>query len=451
MKNFRPNSALRGLSETPSLMSAMAIDSIDWVGRKRPRSYTPEGEEVLDEARPPWSSVARAALQASTSDSLEPPRPFLRLDKKDDEGRKDEEARSEANERKRRNESIARMFEKIFAAKSELEVILDTLGELQRGTMLTIGGVEKPRTKLADQAPILAAERKRKQLASISSSFRDAHAALSAKVRASETFYADLRRLQRKWKVRQSARNPQTGFCFDLSFNQLDLEHNPIEILKEDAGDLYIVVDSLGGENEARNGEIKAVGAAQVDRVLTAVQNNHLRSNFRQALCRKMHYAAARDVLHAKEVGLSALLTLTKGAAHLAAATPMAEAALRLWTHKAFLKMFEGNKNEFAWVIDRFCSILQHEDHKARVLEILSSKVPSRGFALHYEDRGDPLSCAYLVKRRGEAQPQGALCVRLAEAKVRVKTTGGLVSNLGDGPEFPSSMSSLRELLIHCD
>ena len=144
--------------------------------RKRPKLYTADGEVVLDEIRPPW---ARAALRASASEVGTSATP--------------------ATPQRARDKLVGTMFEKVAAARQELEVILDTLGELERGEHLTVGGVEKLRTTFQTQEPVLRSERKRRQLTSIVGAFRRAHASLNAKMDASEAFYSDLRRLQRRW------------------------------------------------------------------------------------------------------------------------------------------------------------------------------------------------------------------------------------------------------------
>ena len=388
------------------------VDEGEGVVRKKPKLYTPEGEEVQEDLRPPWCSVARTALQASGSgktESLADPKTT---------NKEEHEKQVKVDQAQRdRGTRIRSMFEHIAAAKSELEVMIDTLSELQRGSLLTIGGIEKSETKLRQQAPILATERKSKQLSSIASMFRDAHASLSSKVLTSKTFYTDLRRLHRNWKIKHSAKNPQTGFCFDLSFGQLDFESNKIEICRESNGKLYIVVNNSDPESEsAGQSELRAAGAVEVDRLLRKVQGDMLRRIFNQALHRKVSHTLIVDHLYTSELGGFLPFCLSNNTTGHAAG--VLERALYIRMVRAFLDMFERNENKFLPLLEIVSGILKHEQEKERVLERLQSDLPRQKYLQCYLDESCATRSGLKIQKNGSSNH---LCVYIRGDSIQVE------------------------------
>ena len=324
--------------------------------RKRPKLYTADGEVVLDEIRPPW---ARAALRASASEVGTSATP--------------------ATPQRARDKLVGTMFEKVAAARQELEVILDTLGELERGEHLTVGGVEKLRTTFQTQEPVLRSERKRRQLTSIVGAFRRAHASLNAKMDASEAFYSDLRRLQRRWKVKESAKNAETGFCFDLSLRQLDASVDPVDIRKDQStGELYVVAD-VPGEDGAS--DVRACGAVEVDALLSRLQAAFLSDLFCRALYRKMTYASIRDSPALVQSGLSNFLGLMRGGA----AGPPSDEALLLRLRSAFLDMLPRDENSFVEVMEEVSRGVAHSELRRKALGAMQGPMGASGYRVGCE------------------------------------------------------------------
>lgn len=278
---------------------------------KRPLGYDEAGVETLvEEPKAPWCDAARAALRRTASSS-----PSTALDR----GGNDRDAQLQRDVAT----AIGDAFAAAAAARSEVEVIIDTLSELEQGQRLTVAGSKKQRTRFsASQRATLAIARKRNQLASVAGSLRQTHEALSREVTSGNRFHEDLARLQRAWKVRRSPSNASTGFCFDLSLRQLqELANEPnqrVEIFRTAEGELYV---------EDRGAARRIAGVAPVHAYLRTAQTVLLNAVFETLAMR-----AFRDptLLRRDPAGAAAHAGLL--AAHragLAAADPAVSVRLR--------------------------------------------------------------------------------------------------------------------------
>ena len=212
--------------------------------RKKPKVYTPEGNEVLDVMRPPWAKDARIALQSmsNTNGGAETATTSASKENEDEDTLRnlsDEKKKgfeSEESRLKERRDKLVKLVGHIQAAKNELEVIVDAVSQLGKG--LTIGGVAAAQAtkrmsgRNGNNGNVLALERKKKQLESCSHIFKEAHGMLQRTLEVSKSESSGLRKLRRKWKVSQSP-SSSSGFHVDLSIPAIDVKVEPVGIEKE--------------------------------------------------------------------------------------------------------------------------------------------------------------------------------------------------------------------------
>jgi len=390
--------------------------------RKKPKVYTPEGNEVLDVMRPPWAKDARIALQSmsNTNGGAETATTSASKENEDEDTLRnlsDEKKKgfeSEESRLKERRDKLVKLVGHIQAAKNELEVIVDAVSQLGKG--LTIGGVAAAQAtkrmsgRNGNNGNVLALERKKKQLESCSHIFKEAHGMLQRTLEVSKSESSGLRKLRRKWKVSQSP-SSSSGFHVDLSIPAIDVKVEPVGIEKE---------HTSGPAAEAFDEGLRKRMESIVD------------SAFETAMTRG---GGSLSFLEEKGGG---------GEASGGTSWAAAEKAIQIHLKAKFLDMFRTNRNGFPKAVQSASAILRHEEQKSRVSKCIRTSLSRDSrFTQHYEDLSTPTSCTIKIQNRISKKH---LSVIVDEDTIRVEDSGGLLfeSDICEAEETTFVCSSLR-------
>ena len=388
--------------------------------RKKPKVYTPEGNEVLDVMRPPWARDARIALQSmnNTNGGAETATTSASKGNDDEDTSRnlsDEKKKgSEESRLKERRDTLVKLVGYLQAARSELEVIVDAVSQLGKG--LTIGGVAAAQAtkrmsgRNRNNGNVLALERKKKQLESCSHIFKEAHGMLQRTLEVSKSESSGLRKLRRKWKVSQSPLS-SSGFHVDLSIPAIDVKVEPVGIEKE---------HTSGPAAEAFDERLRKRMESIVD------------SAFETAMTRG---GGSLSFLEEKGGG---------GEASGGTSWAAAEKAIRIHLKAKFLDMFRTNRNGFPKALQSASAILRHEEQKSRVSECIRTSLSRDSrFTQQYEDLSTPTSCTIKIQNMISKKH---LSVTVDEDTIRVEDSGGLLfeSDICEAEETTFVCSSLR-------
>lgn len=217
-------------------------------------------------------------------------------------------------------EAVTEAFQ---AAKGELEWLLCTLDRLKAGEVLAVSRCDKEASqKLAELAVAqsLKLARRRSALAAAAEQLRAGAAALSLAVSREDSFYIELARLQRCWKLRMNPPGSEQLFTFDLSLLPPTLAHTPLAaavaaaggggggadggweraaIMRGPLGDLRLQVPAPAlPASAALPGS--AAAAQPAPRVCVGTREVH---SFLLARQRALLWAAARGCIEAEESG----------------------------------------------------------------------------------------------------------------------------------------------------
>jgi len=377
---------------------------------KRPRVYAPDGEVIPAEIVPPWAAAAGSAVRkASASASAS----GGKGDASDDKTVSTTDIENE------RNKHRLGVFQHSAIARSELQVIKDTLLEVKKGARLTLGGMQRQAPlKSASHQNRLALTRKSEQLTEISKKFRGLHALLSTKVRSSETFYGGLSRLQCCWKVKQSVTRgaitsdttKMSGFCFDLACRQLDFGGDAVEIYKDTHGNLYVEADD--GIPKQRSKELSETGAKEVHKLLRKIQEVRFRSFFAKALSRKVKAALAENPWDAAEQ--EAFVTWCV-CGHTSPQKATKQYLFCLKARSMLMHMLESSTDNLTAMIGWGAALSIHGTQRRRVLDYLdllamqsASPAAVAGksrLTIHYLDSDKPSTACVEIRMLRQSNP----------------------------------------------